>query len=103
MGHQQQASRRFASDKEATMISENPFAEESLIYEEFNASGEWEDLQKELDPGKATIAFDFPVADKPAPKPAAAMQPPQSMTKPTAKPVEPPKPPSNKQMPDPWT
>ncbi|MBF2019714.1 MAG: hypothetical protein IGR93_06300 [Hydrococcus sp. C42_A2020_068] len=85
MGHQQQPGRRFAGDKEATMISDNLFAEESLIYEELNASGEWEDLHKELDPGKATIAFDFSVGDQPAPKP-----------------VEPSKSPSNKHMPDPW-
>ncbi|OKH25610.1 hypothetical protein NIES593_04565 [Hydrococcus rivularis NIES-593] len=85
MGHQQQPGRGLAVDKEATMISDNLFAEESLIYEELNASGEWEDLHKELDPGKATIAFDFPVGDQPAPKP-----------------VEPSKSPSNKHMPDPW-
>jgi outer membrane biosynthesis protein TonB len=95
------------------MISENPFGEESLLYEELNAPAEWEQMQQEFDPGKATMAFDFPVEEnKPPAKPAAQSNPkppakpaaqsnPKSPSQPQAKPTEQ-KPPSPQQFSDPW-
>ncbi|NJK49888.1 hypothetical protein HC931_18655 [Candidatus Gracilibacteria bacterium] len=93
---QSQARKGFQEDKEATMISENLFGEEStvsesLLYEELNASAEWEQMQQEFDPGKATMAFDFPKEEinppaQPNPKPSS---------QPQAKPKD--------QIFDPWT
>jgi hypothetical protein len=115
VNYQPQPRKGFAIDKEATVVSEGFFSEESpevnyqpqlrkglaidkeatvvsdsFFYEELNAPGEWDDLQKELDPKQATVAFDFPLEEN------------QPTPQPPAKPVEQ-KSPSPKNLPDPWT